>query len=112
MDCTSKSLHSSFGNEKCKDDYDFFGIKGKTCIFDGELSNGKVEVDHPQPKVSNPTTKEEKEIDDENQVDNQNTSNNQDNVVSNQVKEEPHVGGVERNLPHFALLVMVAYFAM
>ena len=112
LGCTSKSQHSTFGNEKCKDDFDFFNIKGKTCIFDGDLSNGDVEVDHPQPEASTPTTTDEKEIDDKNQEDNQGTSDDQDNIVHNQVEEEPHIGGVERNLPHFSLLVMVAYFAM
>ena len=98
MGCTSKSLLSNFGNEKCKDDYDYYGIIGKMCVFDEEKSNGNVEVDHPQPKIIETTVK----IDTSTKVTTEQTPTTTTST-----------NGVERNLPHLTLLMIVAaYFAM
>ena len=91
MDCNSRLVHNI---TDCKDNYPLTSeINGKMCVYDGDLSNENVELQE-KPRV--PT----------------------ENIKANITTQKPPTttkkttNGVERNLPHFTFLVMVAYLAM
>ena len=111
MGCNSKKIHN-IGNEKCKDDYELIAsVKGKMCIFDGELSNKFEDVEFQTPTQTNPI--DENDADDESSEDEEGSSpSSQVDLAGIGSNNQGTTGGVERNLPHFTLLVMVAYLAM